>query len=71
MTSKQVETIINFDPSAENFLKNVLEKSLLSGRSYYRILKISQTIADFENSPKITANHLAEAYQYRVREENK
>lgn len=71
MTSKQVGAIANFDASAENFLKNVLEKSFLSGRSYYRILKISQTIADFEESGKITANHLAEAYQYRVREENK
>ena len=69
MSSKQVEQIISFDSSAENFLKNVLEKTFLSGRGYYRILKISQTIADFEASEKITADHLAEAYQYRVREE--
>ncbi|MDP3052739.1 MAG: YifB family Mg chelatase-like AAA ATPase [bacterium] len=71
MTSKQVEAAANFDASAENFLKNVLEKTFLSGRSYYRILKISRTIADFENSEKITADHLAEAYQYRVREETR
>ncbi|MFA5083994.1 MAG: YifB family Mg chelatase-like AAA ATPase [Candidatus Paceibacterota bacterium] len=71
MTSKQAEATANFDVSAENFLKNVLEKSFLSGRSYYRILKISRTIADFENSEKITAGHLAEAYQYRVREETR
>ncbi len=70
MTSKQVEQIISFDSAAENFLKNVLEKAFLSGRGYYRILKISQTIADFEASEKITADHLAEAYQYRVRESN-
>jgi len=71
MTSKQVEAAANFDSSAENFLKNVLEKTFLSGRGYYRILKIAQTIADFENSEKITADYLAEAYQYRVREENR
>lgn len=70
MSSKQAEQIISFDSSAENFLKNVLEKTFLSGRGYYRILKISQTIADFEASEKITADHLAEAYQYRVRESN-
>jgi magnesium chelatase family protein len=45
-----------------------LEKAFISGRSYYRILKIAQTIADFENSEKITSDHLAEAYQYRVRD---
>jgi len=69
MSSKQTEEIIKLDSSAEDFLKNVLEKAFLSGRSYYRILKISQTIADFENSEKITSDHLGEAYQYRVREE--
>ena len=71
ISSKQAEQIISFDSSAENFLKNVLEKTFLSGRGYYRILKISQTIADFEASEKITADHLAEAYQYRVREDSK
>ncbi|MEK7624175.1 MAG: YifB family Mg chelatase-like AAA ATPase [Patescibacteria group bacterium] len=70
MTSKQVEAVIDFDNSAEDFLKNVLEKTFLSGRSYYRILKIAQTIADFETSKKITSDHLAEAYQYRTRESN-
>jgi len=70
MTSKQVEAVVHFDDSAENFLKNVLEKTFLSGRGYYRILKIAQTIADFEASEKITSDHLAEAYQYRTRESN-
>jgi magnesium chelatase family protein len=68
MSSKQVEQFMKLDSSAENFLKNVLEKAFISGRSYYRILKIAQTIADFENSEKITSDHLAEAYQYRVRD---
>jgi len=68
MSSKQVEQFMKLDSSAENFLKDVLEKAFISGRSYYRILKISQTIADFENCQKITSDHLAEAYQYRVRD---
>jgi len=68
LSSKQVDESLNFDQSAENFLKNILEKSFVSARGYYRILKISQTIADLEGSEKINANHLAEAFQYRVRE---
>lgn len=70
MDSRQTDEFIQLDGAAENFLKNILEKSFISGRGYYRLLKISRTIADFENSPKITVEHLAEAYQYRVREDN-
>ena len=68
MSSKQVDELMNFDASAESFLKNILEKSFVSARGYYRILKIAQTIADLEESEKIRAEHLAEAFQYRVRE---
>jgi magnesium chelatase family protein len=68
MSSKQADELINFDAGAENFLKNILEKSFVSARSYYRILKIAQTIADLEEAEKVAASHLAEAFQYRVRE---
>jgi magnesium chelatase family protein len=68
MSSKQVDELINFDASAESFLKNILEKSFVSARGYFRILKIAQTIADLEESEKVSSQHLAEAFQYRVRE---
>ena len=68
MSSKQVDDLVNFAADAENFLKNILEKSFVSARGYYRIIKIAQTIADLEESEKISANHLAEAFQYRLRE---
>ena len=68
MNSKQVDELVTFDSSAENFLKNILEKSFVSARGYYRILKIARTIADLEEAEKATASHLAEAFQYRVGE---
>ena len=68
MSSKQTDELVDLDAAAENFLKNILEKSFVSARGYYRILKISRTIADLEESEKVKANHLAEAFQYRVRE---
>ena len=68
MTSKWIDEMVIFDKEAEKFLKDVLEKSFVSARGYYRILKIARTIADLEESDNIKASHLAEAFQYRVRE---
>jgi magnesium chelatase family protein len=68
MSSRQAEQFVKFDAGAENFLKNVLEKSFVSARGYYRILKIARTIADLEEKELVGAEHLAEAFQYRVRE---
>jgi len=37
----------------------------LSPRSYHRIIKLAQTIADLDNSDKIKEPHIMEALQYR------
>ncbi|MBI5401737.1 YifB family Mg chelatase-like AAA ATPase [Candidatus Wolfebacteria bacterium] len=68
MTSKMVDEIVDLDNESQNFLKNILEKSFISARGYYRILKTSRTIADLEESEKVKPQHLAEAFQYRIRE---
>jgi len=68
MSSHEVDEMINLGTDAEKFL-GTLDKSWLSPRSYYRILKVARTIADIEGKEIIEAEHLAEAFSYRVREE--
>lgn len=45
------------------------QKYSLSGRSIHRMLKIARTIADLVGSDAITSDHLAEAFQYRPKED--
>lgn len=66
MNAKQVREFCNLDLKAEELLKTSFNTFGFSGRSLDRILKISRTIADMENSSEIRLSHLAEAMNYRA-----
>jgi magnesium chelatase family protein len=68
LSARQIEHTANLDSSAEKFLET-LGKSHLSPRGYYRLLKVARTIADLEGKESVSAEHLAEAFSYRLREE--
>lgn len=50
-------------------LKQAIIRLSLSARSYFKIIKIAQTIADLSSRDNIESSHIAEALQYRVKEE--
>lgn len=56
------------DQDSQNLLKTAVNQYALSARSYHRILKLSRTIADLGGSDKIQSAHIAEALQYRPKE---
>lgn len=67
MSAKQVSELSLPDAEAEKFLSG-LDRSEISPRGYYRLLKTARTIADLEQKQKISPEHLAEAWGYRFKE---
>ena len=53
------------DSTGLNLLKTAMNTFNLSARAYDRILKVSRTIADLDNSEHVLPKHLAEAINYR------
>ncbi|MFI3263326.1 MAG: YifB family Mg chelatase-like AAA ATPase [Rikenellaceae bacterium] len=65
MGSRQVEEFCKLDEKSKLLLHKAIDKLGLSARAYHRILKVSRTIADLDNSEDITFSHISEAIQYR------
>jgi magnesium chelatase family protein len=65
MTNAQVEAHCGLTDDNENLLRLAIEKLDLSARAYHRVLKISRTIADLDESDDIQTGHIMEALSYR------
>ena len=67
LSSYEVATKLKLDPDADRLLKNASERLVLSARSYFKTIKVAQTIADLEGSDVILKKHIAEALIFRKR----
>lgn len=65
MGSREVRQYCKLDSAGAELLKMAMTKLGLSARAYDRILKVSRTIADLDNSENILPQHISEAIQYR------
>ncbi len=65
MTTKMVNQYCKLNEECMETLKMAMKKLGLSARAYDRILKVSRTIADLDNSKNIEIKHLAEAINFR------
>ena len=68
MTPKEVKEFCTVESAAQSLLRTAMKQLHLTARTFHRILKVSRTIADLENSDIIKAYHIAEALQYRHKE---
>jgi magnesium chelatase family protein len=64
--SQDIEKYCVLEPEAEVTLQKLFRKMGLSARAYYRLLKVSRTIADLEQRANIAEKHIKEAACYRM-----
>ncbi len=70
MTTRQIRKHCKLTADAESLLKTAMEEMGLSARAHDKILRVSRTIADLDQSPHISAAHLSEAINYRTLDRN-
>lgn len=68
MSSALVQKACKLSSSASDYLKKAVSIFSLSARSYYKVIKVAQTIADIMNAPVIEQCHVSESLQYRLKE---
>ena len=66
MGSRMTRELCPLSSQVESLLRSAIEQFGLSARAYDRVLKLSRTIADLDDSPDIEVPHVAEAVQYRT-----
>jgi magnesium chelatase family protein len=67
LTSEEIKNTCELDKKTTEILNKSAEKLKLSARSYFKIIKLSRTIADIEQSEEIKMPHVLEALQYRLK----
>ena len=65
LQGEKVKKYCRIAPDGQKLLEYAVERKGISMRGYQRIAKVSRTIADIAGKEIITAEHVAEAIQYR------
>ncbi len=65
MEASDLKSICQLNKESQQLIKKAMHQLNLSARAYDRILKVSRTIADLDQSIEIKTEHVAEAIHYR------
>jgi len=69
MQTRDIKKYCSLDNDSLNLLRQAVSQMSLTARSYYRVIKLARTIADLAGEEKVITAHLAEALQYRPKEQ--
>ena len=69
MSARDLKEFCVLNNEALTLIKTALVKLHLSARAYHRVLKLSRTIADLSESDELLPQHIAEALQFRPKEQ--
>lgn len=70
MSNREIKEFCSLSNGSMSLLRTAVDKYSLSARSFYRILKLARTIADLSLEKEISSAHVAEALQYRTKDES-
>ncbi len=65
LSPRNIKKFCKLDSKEQSLLEQAFIKLNLSARAYHRILKVARTIADLDQSEKISTKHISEAICYR------
>src|SRR3954469_3160820 len=65
LASREIDRHCAIGREATELLRHALARLLLSARAYHRVLRVGRSIADLAGTAAISAEHVAEAIQYR------
>jgi len=63
--TREIDRHCATDREGDQLLRHALARMLLSARAYHRVLRVARSIADLAQKTSISAEHIAEAIQYR------
>ncbi len=65
LSTKLIRKYCQLETQADNLLKKANQRYQFSTRTYFRLIKVAQTIADLEQKKIITVQEITQALQYR------
>jgi magnesium chelatase family protein len=68
LANRDIRQFCKISAPAKTLLDDAAIRLELSARSYMRVLKVAQTIADLAQAPHIDVQHVSEALRYRPRQ---
>lgn len=65
LNARLINRYCKLNDNEQELLRQAFQTMNLSARAYHRLIKVSRTIADLEDSDRIKEKHICEAIGYR------